>query len=118
VVEASTHLVLALTRTPWVAGVTLTLFGVHGMVWGVVTLSLRQRVVPQRLRGRVNGVYALFAAGEAALGTLAGGLLARALGLTAPFWIASAAVTLLAAASWRAFGRLGATVPAVVAGEP
>lgn len=103
VVEASTHLVLALTRSPWVAGATLTVFGVHAMVWGVVTTSLRQRVVPGRLRGRVNGVYSLFDLGGAALGTLLGGLLARTLGITAPFWVASAAIAVLAAATWRRF---------------
>jgi hypothetical protein len=30
------------------------------MVWGVVTVSLRQQVVPDRLRGRVNSVHFLF----------------------------------------------------------
>ena len=101
VVEALCQLSLALTRRPWVAGVTLVLFGAHAMVWGVVTVSLRQRVVPDRLRGRVNSVYFLFDLGGAALGTLAGGLLARALGITAPFWLAFVAMTLLAAAAWR-----------------
>jgi MFS family permease len=103
VVEALCQLSLALTRRPWVAGVTLVLFGAHAMVWGVVTVSLRQRVVPDRLRGRVNSVYFLFDLGGAALGTLAGGLLARALGITAPFWLAFAAMALLAAAAWRRF---------------
>jgi predicted MFS family arabinose efflux permease len=103
VVETLCQLSLALTRRPWVAGVTLVLFGAHAMVWGVVTVSLRQRVVPDRLRGRVNSVYFLFDLGGAALGTLAGGLLARALGITAPFWLAFAAMALLATAAWRRF---------------
>jgi Transmembrane secretion effector len=34
VVEALCQLSLALTRRPWVAGVTLVLFGAHAMVWG------------------------------------------------------------------------------------
>jgi MFS family permease len=112
VVEAATHLVLALTRTPWVAGVTLTLFGVHAMVWGVVTMSLRQRAVPEPLLGRVLGVYALFSSGGAALGTLAGGLLAHGFGLTAPFWVAFAAIALLAVATWSPFGAAGLTATA------
>jgi MFS family permease len=103
VVEALCQLSLALARRPWVAGATLVLFGAHAMVWGVVTVSLRQRVVPDRLHGRVNSVYLLFDLGGAALGTLAGGLLARALGITAPFWLAFAAMALLAAAAWRRF---------------
>jgi MFS family permease len=56
VVEALCQLSLALTRRPWVASATLVLFGAHAMVWGVVTVSLRQRVVPDRPRGRVNSV--------------------------------------------------------------
>ena len=64
-------------------------------MWGVVVVTVRQRVVPARLLGRVNSVYFLFTMGGAALGALAGGVLARGLGLTAPFWIAAAANTLL-----------------------
>jgi predicted MFS family arabinose efflux permease len=95
--------VLALTRTPWIAGATLVVFGAHAMVWGVVTLSLRQQLVPERLRRRVNSVYFLFDLGGAALGTLLGGGLASALGITAPFWLASGAVALLTVAAWRRF---------------
>jgi predicted MFS family arabinose efflux permease len=112
VVEALCQLSLALTRRPCVAGVTLVLFGAHAMVWGVVTVSLRQRVVPDRLRGRVNSVYFLFDLGGAALGTLAGGLLARALGITAPFWLAFAAMALLAAAAWRRLAPAALAAPA------
>ena len=68
---------------------------------GVVAVSLRQRIVPERLRGRVNSVYFLFDLGGAALGTLLGGGLASALGITAPFWLGGGAVALLAVAAWR-----------------
>jgi MFS family permease len=112
--EAACQLVLALTRTPWVAGVTLIVFGAHAMVWGVVTVSLRQRLVPDRLRGRVNSVYFMFDLGGAALGTLLGGGLASVLGITAPFWLASGAVALLTVATWRQFRPDGlASSPAV-----
>jgi predicted MFS family arabinose efflux permease len=106
-VEAGGQLVLALTRSPWIAGATLVLFGAHAMVWGVVTVSLRQRLVPERLRGRVNSVYFLFDLGGASLGTLLGGGLAAAVGITAPFWLASGAVALLAVAAWRQLGPDG-----------
>lgn len=82
------------------------------MVWGVVTVSLRQRIVPARLRERVNSVYFLFDIGGAALGTLLGGLLARALGITAPFWVAFAAMALLAAAAWRRLTPIALAAPA------
>jgi hypothetical protein len=69
----------------------------------VVTVSLRQRLVPERLRGRVNSVYFLFDLGGAVLGTLLGGGLAAAPGIAAPFWLASGAVGLLTVATWRRF---------------
>jgi predicted MFS family arabinose efflux permease len=101
VIEAGSQLSLALTRSPGVAGATLVLFGAHAIVWGVVTVSLRQRLVPDQLRGRVGGVYFLFDLGGASLGTLLGGGLASVLGITAPFWLGSGAVALLAVGAWR-----------------
>jgi MFS family permease len=100
VIEVLTHLTLALTRQAWVAAAILTVFGVHTMVWGVIVTTLRQRAVPDRLLGRVTGAYALFDAGGASLGLLLGGVLARAFSITAPFWLACAAMTLVAVAAW------------------
>lgn len=103
VVETATHLVFALTRSPLVAGGTFAVFGVHAIVWSVVTLSLRQRIVPARLQGRVNSVYYLFSIGGAAVGALVSGLLARVLGITAPFWFAFGVMVALTAVAWRLF---------------
>lgn len=103
VIETSTHLVLAVTRSPWVAAGTLVIFGVHAAAWGMLALSQRQRAAPDRLLGRVNSVYQLFSVGGAALGSLCGGLVARALGITAPFWIAFGAMVVLTAVAWRLF---------------
>jgi len=99
-IEASTHLVLALTRSALVAGGILALFGFHAMMWNTVSISLRQELIPGRLLGRVNSAYALLAYGGASLGALLGGLVAGHFGLTAPFWTGFVAITLLAAAAW------------------
>ncbi|BEP15441.1 MFS transporter [Acidothermaceae bacterium B102] len=109
-IEACTHLVLALTRTPWVAGLTLAVFGVHAAVWSIVTVTLRQRLVPDDLLGRVTSAYALFSAGGAAVGALLGGILAHDFGLTAPFWFAFAVVGTLALASSRIFAAQAVSV--------
>jgi MFS family permease len=101
VIETCTHLALALTTVPWVAVATLVVFGAHAALWGVITLSWRQRVVPDVLRGRVNSGYFLFAIGGSALGALGGGLVAGGLGLTAPFWLSFAGMALLTAVAWR-----------------
>jgi predicted MFS family arabinose efflux permease len=76
-IETVVHLVLALTRSPWVAGSAMVAFGAHATVWGVVSATVRQRLVPDRLRGRVGSVYYLLVMGGSALGALAGGVLGR-----------------------------------------
>ncbi|PWW62580.1 putative MFS family arabinose efflux permease [Actinokineospora spheciospongiae] len=103
-VETATHFVLAGTRSAWVVGVVLFVFGVHGVVWGTIIAAVRQRVVPDRLRGRVGSVSMLLSIGGSALGSLGGGLLAKVFGLTAPFWTAGAAMVVLTAVAWRGFG--------------
>ncbi|GAB2836254.1 MFS transporter [Actinoallomurus bryophytorum] len=113
-VEALTHLTLAVTRKPWLAAAILVVFGVHTMVWGVIVTTLRQRAVPDRLLGRVAGVQTLLEAGGATLGLLLGGVLAQSLGVTAPYWIACAAMLSVAAAAW---GPLGEASGRVVHGE-
>lgn len=101
VVEFVTHVTLAITTTPLVAAAILIIFGVHTMVWGVIVVTLRQRVVPAHLLGRVGSVYSLLDLGGAALGSLLGGLLASAWGLTTPFWIAAAVLALITVTAWR-----------------
>jgi len=99
-IEASTHLVLALTSSPLVAGGILALFGFHATIWNTVSISLRQELIPGRLLGRINSAYAVFSYGGHSLGALVGGLLAGHLGLSAPFWSGFVAIALLAAVAW------------------
>ena len=61
--------------------------GVGISIWNVITVSLRQRITPGRLLGRVNSAYRLVAWGTMPLGAIAGGLLAEFLGLRAVFVI-------------------------------
>jgi MFS family permease len=77
-------------------------------VWGAVTAAVRQRAVPDRLRGRVNSVCYLFIVGGAALGALQGGLLAKAFGITAPYWLAFAVMAAFTPVAWRLLGRASA----------
>lgn len=66
---------------------------------------MRQRAVPARLLGRVGSVYALSDAGGAVLGWFLGGVFAQMLGITAPFWIAFAAMIVVSAAAWNPLGE-------------
>lgn len=101
IIEVVTHATLATTTTPLLAAAILIIFGIHTMVWGVIVVTMRQRVVPPRLLGRVASVYSLLDLGGAALGSLLGGLLAQIWGLTTPFWIAAAAMAVITAVAWR-----------------
>ncbi|HEY3722712.1 MAG TPA: hypothetical protein VGN59_05030 [Acidimicrobiia bacterium] len=70
---------------PIAVGVSLARFGALGVGWSVVTVSLRQAIVPDELLGRVNGAYRLVGLGTMPIGALLGGVLARTFGLRAPF---------------------------------
>src|SRR4029450_5772537 len=100
VIESSTHLVLALARSPVLVAAIFALFGFHAMTWSVISVSLRQELIPARLLGRVNSAYALFGYGSLSLGAVAGGVLAARYGLTAPVWGSFAAITVVTLALW------------------
>ncbi|MFI7219415.1 MFS transporter [Micromonospora maritima] len=101
VVEVVTHLTLAVTTASWIAAAVLVTFSVHATVWGITAASVRQRIVPAHLRGRVGSVYALLDLGGAALGALLGGLLAGTWQITTPFWVAAGAMAAIAVFAWR-----------------
>lgn len=63
----------------------LALTGAGSMVWNVVTVSLRQRVVPAELLGRVTSSYRVIGFGAMPVGALVGGALAKEYGLRAPY---------------------------------
>ena len=48
-----------------------------GSTWNVITVSLRQTIIPSHLLGRVNSVYRFFAWGMMPIGAIAGGLIVR-----------------------------------------
>jgi len=100
-IEAASTGIIALSREPLVVGAMLLLFGFHAIIWNVVTISLRQQIIPERLLGRVNSAYRLLGLGGMSVGALLGGVLARGFGLTAPFWFASFSVAILAVVVWR-----------------
>lgn len=77
----------AMTDNPYILGAFLFVGGMLIMLWNIITVSLRQRIAPARLLGRVNSAYRLLAWGTMPLGAAAGGLLAQWLGLQAMFGI-------------------------------
>ncbi|MEO6652046.1 MAG: MFS transporter [Ilumatobacteraceae bacterium] len=97
-----------MTITPLLIGliawwpIVLVLFGIESLfiiLWNVITVSLRQTIIPPDLLGRVNSVYRFFAWGMLPIGAAAGGVLVwvverladRDLALRTT-WFASAAI--------------------------
>lgn len=78
----------------WFVTVLASLEALSATVWNVVTVSLRQQIVPDQLFGRVNSVYRWFGWGTIPLGAFAGGQVARAFGLRAPYFVGAAFVLL------------------------
>lgn len=105
-IETATHLVLALTTSPVVALATFVVFGAHAFIWGTTSTVVRQRAVPDELLGRVTGVYTVGVVLGIVIGTPIGGLLARELGITAPFWFGFVGSAVLVAVLWRQFPKI------------
>ena len=91
-------LVTGLTSSPWVTAAMQVTLAVAGSVWSVVTCTLRQRLTPLGMLGRITGTHQLLSWGGAALGAIAGGAVASALDLRAPFLIGSAVLAVVALA--------------------
>ena len=99
--ETITHLILATTTSAIIAAVTMTLFGIHAVVWGTTSTTVRQRAVPAALMGRVTSVYMLGNVGGAVIGSIIGGVIAQQLGVTAPFWFGFFGSALVLVLIWR-----------------
>lgn len=62
---------------PWWP-LVIVIFGIEAMLailWNVITVSLRQTIIPSSLLGRVNSVYRFFAWGMMPIGAAVGGVL-------------------------------------------
>jgi MFS family permease len=79
------------------------ILGFVSVVWNVITVSLRQTIIPDNLLGRVNSVYRFFGWGMIPLGGLIGGLIVtvsrgftdRSTALRLPFFVAAAGYLVL-----------------------
>jgi hypothetical protein len=112
-VEAATHLVLATSHNAYTVGVIFFAFGIHGALWTIASVSLRQRLTPPEMLGRVGSASLFVSAGGNCVGALLGGALAAAFGLSAPYWVGFGVAIVVSAATWRVFDR--ATVAAAYA---
>lgn len=104
--ETVTHVILAVTTSAVVAALTLTLFGIHAVVWGTTSTTVRQRTVPPALMGRVTSVYMLGNIGGGVIGSIIGGVTAQAFGVTAPFWFGFVGSAIMLLLIWRSLAEI------------
>jgi MFS family permease len=87
---------LRLLRDYWIAGLLMGVMGAAEGTWTVLTVSLRQALIPDQLLGRVLSAFRLIGWGGLALGALGGGLLADMFGLRAVALVAGTVITVSA----------------------
>ncbi|MFB7251623.1 MFS transporter [Microbacterium sp. NPDC056234] len=111
--EVLMHLAFALTSTGWVALAIMAVFGFYAFIWGTISTTVRQRLVPTELQGRIASVNMVGVFGGMVLGQALGGVIAQFWGLTAPWWFAfvGAAITLLLV--WRPISHIVSAKPAL-----
>lgn len=97
------NLMLALFSSPVLTCLALFSEAAAGMLWNVVTVSYRQRLIPDDLLGRVNSAYRFFGWGAMPFGAMGAGALVTVLtpaigrddALHAPYLFAAIVCTLL-----------------------
>lgn len=97
------NLLIGLYGSVYLVAVALFFEAVAGMLWNVVTVSYRQRLIPDDLLGRVNSVYRFFGWGAMPFGAMGAGALVALLtpilglydALHMPYLVASGICALL-----------------------
>jgi predicted MFS family arabinose efflux permease len=109
--EVLMHLAFALTTSGTVAFVIMIAFGAYAFVWATISTTVRQRLVPHHLQGRIASVNMVGVFGGLVIGQALGGVIAQVWGPTGPWWFAfvGAAITLLLV--WRPISYIAAAKP-------
>lgn len=109
--EVLMHLAFALTTSGGIAFVIMIAFGAYAFVWATISTTVRQRLVPHELQGRIASVNMVGVYGGLVIGQALGGVIAQVWGPTGPWWFAfvGAALTLLLV--WRPISHIAAARP-------
>ncbi|MCI1019476.1 MFS transporter [Microbacterium sp. C5A9] len=109
--EVLMHLAFALTSIGWVALVIMFVFGAYAFFWGTISTTVRQRLVPAELQGRVASVNMVGVFGGMVIGQALGGVIAQVWGLTAPWWFAFAGAALTLVLVWKPISQIVSAKP-------
>jgi predicted MFS family arabinose efflux permease len=113
--EVVMHLSFALTTSGVVAFFIMFGFGAYAFVWGTISTTVRQRLVPMELQGRIASVNMVGVFGGLVIGQFLGGVIAQTWGLTAPWWFAFAGSAVTLALVWRSISHIAAAPPVISA---
>ncbi|WP_104164397.1 MFS transporter [Arthrobacter sp. SX1312] len=116
--EVVMHLGFALTTSAVLAFVIMFGFGIYAFIWGTISTTVRQRLVPLSLQGRIASVNMVGVFGGLVIGQLLGGLIAQVWGLTGPWWFAFAGSAITLALLWKAISNISAAPPALESEAP
>lgn len=108
-VTAPLGLLAPLARPGWstlliVVGIAAGEFG--QIIYAITNVSLRQRLCPDRMLGRVNATMRFLIMGLFPLGAVAGGILGESIGLRGTLWVAGAMIVLSPLPLVRALRRI------------
>ncbi|MEU7997685.1 MFS transporter [Micromonospora sp. NPDC049060] len=103
-ITAGIPAVLAVTSQLWAAVLVIVVTSGSFAVLNVTAVSLRQRLVPRELLGRVVAAGRTLSFSAAAAGALLGGVLTSTIGIEAPF-VFSGLVAATATAAWSVASR-------------
>ncbi|MBT8214821.1 MAG: MFS transporter [Acidimicrobiia bacterium] len=100
---AATAIVIGFSSRWWMAFLMFAIGTSAAVLWNVITVSLRQTIIPDHLLGRVNSVYRFFGWGMMPIGSALGGLVMvvgesivdRPFGLRLPYFVVAGAQLLL-----------------------
>lgn len=95
--NAATSLAIAATSSPVIVAALLAIEAAAILTWNVLTLALRQRMIPDHLLGRVGASYRFLVYLGMPAGALLGGIIASAISLRATFVVAGIALLVIAA---------------------
>jgi MFS family permease len=93
VVAGLVGMLAGLAGTPILFAGAMFVLTFSAAVVSIVVASMRQAIVPNELLGRVHATFRVFSFGAIPLGALAGGWIASAFGLRAPFLVGGAIVS-------------------------
>jgi len=96
-----TLLLTGLFPVTWFVALMAAIESMAATAWNVVTVSLRQQIIPSELFGRVNSVYRWFGWGTLPIGSVIGGQIAHEFGLRAPYFFGAGFVVVAIVVSAR-----------------